>query len=307
MEPKATTFLQREFMTMLHRNGMLEYAIVPPSTENESLCLQGENSFQQAELMDPEVAALCTTFMNSWRKSEHQIVLVSTFSHYHLITLPLQWEGSVIKLLAEFTSLTNLVYDIPPMGASAALSEILRRCEHLLNVEPKTSKREYSTPYCGFFHTHMTSFNQVVVNAIATPSGVDIRMLMKEGLLPETWEYQLQKSVENSPMVALQWPFRLEHLRLIDSENQMFAGQLTDIVASNAKCKAPHVNLARDGLFYYQDYEVPAKAVSEMIRQQFGGFRRRNHHPNLHKTIPAPTTDYEVVDQDKKVKLTELR
>ena len=86
MEPKATTFLQREFMTMLHRNGMMDYAIVPPSTENESLCLQGENSFRQAELMDPEVASLCTTFKNSWRKSEHQIVLMSTFCHFHMVT-----------------------------------------------------------------------------------------------------------------------------------------------------------------------------------------------------------------------------
>ena len=291
MEPKATTFLQREFMTMLHRNGMMNYAIVPPSTENESLCVQGENSFRQAELMDPEVASLCTTFMNSWRKSEQQIVLISTFCHSHMITLPLQWEGSIIKLLAEFTSLTNVVHDIPPMGAGATLSEILRRCQHLYNAEMKTMKREYSTPYCGFFHTHMTGFNQVVVNAIAMPSGVDIRMLMKEGLLPVAWEYQLQKTVDGTPIVALQWPFRLPHLRLIDADNQMFAGDLTEVEKSNAEGKAPHVNLARD-----------TKAVSEAIRQQFGGFRRRNYHHNLHKTIPSPTTDYEVVDEDKKVK-----
>jgi len=289
-------------MMMLNRNGMLDYAIVPPVMENEALCLHGENSLPQSALMDSEVASLCTVFENSWRKQEGQIVLVSSFCHHHMVVIPLQWEGSVVKLLAEFISLTNVIYDIPPMGAGAATSEILRRCHHLINKELNTHKREFSTPYCGFYHTHMTGFNQVVMNALAVPAGVSIKMLTKEGLVPEDWEFQLQNVSEGINLASLQWPFRLNQFRLIDQENQIFSFQMKEVLKTNVACKTPHVNLSRDGLFFYQSHQVPAKAVVELIQNQFRGTRRRTNMHNLHKTLPRPITDYEHVPLDRQVK-----
>ena len=290
-------------MLMLNRNGMLDYAIIPPTTENEALCLQGENSFKQGELGNPQVMEIMADFINPWRKVQGQIVIMATCGHQHMVLLPLTWEGSIVKLLSEFVSLTNVIYDIPPMGAGAATSEIMRRCQFLLDAEIKNTKRNYSTPYCGFFHTHMTSFNSIVTSALATPAGVEIRMLVKEGLSPDNWEYQLQKTAGDAPIVALQWPFRLEFLRVLDSENQPFRFQMKDLQLSNAACSTPHINLAREGLFFYQAHEIPANAVADKIQSQFGGFRRRDIQHNLHNTIPKPPTDYEMLGSDRTVSL----
>ena len=288
-------------MMMLHRNGMLDYAIVPPEGENELLYMAGENCFPPEAIMEKEITNLCKSFENPWRKSAGQLVLMASFCHLHMVVIPLTWEGSVLKLLAEFISLTNVIYDIPPMGAGAATSEILRRCQHLINKEVSSTRREYSTPYCGFFHTHMPSFNQVVIQALAMPAGVPIKMLSREGLLPEDWEFQLQVSAETLNLVALQWPFRLNQLRLIDPENQLFSFQMKEILRQNKFCKTPHVNLARDGLFFYQSHQVPAQAVVDLIRQQFAGNRRPSVLSNLYKSYPQPVTDYEHVAENHQV------
>ena len=280
---------------MLHRNGVLDYAIIPPDMENEALCLQGENSFRQQAFMvaDNPTDDLAKKISNSWRITEGQIILVATFLHRQMVLLPLQWEGSIVKLLAEFVSLTSVIYDIPPMGAGAATSEILRRCQHLLNKELKHHRREFSTPYCGFYHTHMAGFNQIVMDAMALPAGVDMKHLAKEGLLPAAWEYQLQFSVDKKQFVQLQWPFRLGQLRVVDENNLFYSFQMKEITRLNLEATAPHVNLSRDGLFYYKDYEVPARAVIKLIQHQFGGRRRGKPSHNLHRTLPEPENDYE--------------
>ena len=194
MEPKGVTFLQKEFMMMLNRNGMLDYAIVPPEGENELLYLAGENQFPPEAIMEREITELCKIFQNPWRQQEGQTVLLASCCHLHMVVIPIHWEGSVVKLLAEFVSLTNVIYDIPPMGAGAATSEILRRCQHLINKDVKSNQREYSTPYCGFYHTHMASFNQVVINADKELSGLYV---IKIPASSSSWLYSFSGFLSN--------------------------------------------------------------------------------------------------------------
>ena len=266
---------------------MLSYSINPPPAEKSEELLPGEKKYgghhgfdKDSEDDDAEI------FTNSWvrdviTRRQARVVLLQVYSHKNMLVVPIKWEGSVRKLLAEYTSVANLVYDIPVMEPAAAAGEILRRCKYLVNHPNVTShKTSYSTPYDGFYHSHMPEFNKLVLQALAVPHGLTMTAVLKE----QSTATQKESLVAELPqrtatcgwskkmvtITELQWPYRLSAARLIDGENSLWSFDLTEVLAGNKVTNGTHVDYAGTGFFFYPKESLDAAAIAKEIKRQFG-------------------------------------
>ena len=264
---------------------MLAYSLRPPTAEKSEDLLNGERPI--ADCDDEPDADDDGIFTNNWcsdviSRRHAKVILLQVFSHQSMLLVPIKWEGSVRKLLAEFTSVANLVYDIPIMEPAATAGEILRRFKHLANHAHLAGRKPqtFATPYEGFHHTHMPEFNKLALQAMAIPHGLTMTAVLKEqkttaqkealvAELPQRtttcgWSKQMVTITE------LQWPYRMHAARLVDSENQLWSFNLDDTWAENKIKNATHVDYTGTGFFFYPKESLCEAAVAKEIRRQFG-------------------------------------
>ena len=253
-------------MSMLMTNSMLDYEVQPPALENSIDLLWGEKPFPENKfsIEEPAPATL-----------EKKTLLLTATTHNHQMVVPILWEGSIIKLLAEFASLAYVLYDIPPMNPEELTGEVLRRLEHYTNnsVKTRTSSPSYTTPYVGFYHHHMHAFNNIVANALAVPNGVDTNTIRKEGAIFRSTEHILRRA-DQKTYAALQWPFRIKHAYIFDGENNAWAFEMDQIIKRNEKVDTPHVSWSDMGLFYYPDCDIQESQVKKLLQAQWNGGRQ---------------------------------
>ena len=283
VENASLTDLQYNFMVMLSRHGMLAYRIQPPASEDSAEFLAGEKALAVNYCVDSENGL----FKNCWTddtitRRMARVVLLQVFSHKNLLIVPIKWEGSVRKLLAEFTSVSNLVYDIPVMDAAAAAGEIMRRVKHLANHAGLAGRKrqQFSTPYTGFHHTHMPEFNRLALQSMAVPQGLTMSAVLKEQKTTTQKEALMAELPQRTTtcgwsnkmitITELQWPYRFSAARLIDSENQLWSFDLSTMLGDNKGLNVPHVDFAGTGFFYYPSASLCQAAVAKEIKRQFG-------------------------------------
>ena len=175
----------------------------------------------------------------------------------------------------------NVMYDLPIMETSVMAGEMLRRIQHLINLRKMPdNQRSFNTPYEDFTHQHMAGFNSVVVDALAVPAGVSVHNLKREGLLPMSWKHlPTAFQDEKTTILQLQWPFQLEHLRIIDHENNISGLDLTRLNSDNQQATDPHVDLllpfqgTKNTKFWNDTTDVCGYTVACMIKDQFGDYR----------------------------------
>ena len=273
IEPAASTHLQKNFVECLQRNDMLNYCITPPTVETDEERLVGENAFDFDVVVNPSRDEESCVFNNSWNEESFtkKIVLLSVMQHQQMVVVPICWEGSTVKLLAEFAALSNVVHDIPPLESKEMTAEILRRLQFYVNHKIDGHVTNYTTPYRGFYHHHMPNFNSVVADALATPNGAATRAISQEGTITEYDAFYLRPSSSKKTMVALQWPYRLDKMRVIDVENKVTGFDLTTVRAANKDIQGSHVGFDDEGMFIYPEADISSAAVAAIIKRQFGG------------------------------------
>ena len=101
LDEASLTTVQRQFMMMLARHEMLDYALRIPSKEKQSDFIQGEtnltNNSEDSE--DGEISI----YSNRWRtdmvgRLSSGPILLQVFTHKHMLIVPIKWEGSIAKL-----------------------------------------------------------------------------------------------------------------------------------------------------------------------------------------------------------------
>ena len=264
--------------------GMLEYSVKPPAAESSEELLQGEKPIiiDEADLEDTD-----GIFTNNWMedvisKRNARVILLQVYSHKNLLLLPIKWEGSIRKVLAEFTSISNLTYDMPIMEPAAAAGEILRRCKHLITHHGLAGRKmqQYSTPYEGFHHGHMPEFNKLVLQSTAVPQGLTITAVLNEQATTaqkEALAIELPQrtttcgwSKKMITVTELQWPYRLSAARLVDQDNRLWSFDLEGIKEASKGLNSIHVDFDTTGFFFYPESSLDQAAVAREIKRQFG-------------------------------------
>ena len=281
LEPKATTWLQQDFMRLLKRHGMMNYSIQPPAFEDDATILVGENAFPVNKMFTSRDEKT-KVFKNVWNEELGKLIIMSVTTHNHQLVLPIIWEGSVLKLLAEFAALNYVVFDIPIMNSKDLVGEVLRRLQHYTNTkievnttgEPDTAR--FTTPYKGFYHHHMRSFNSIVISALAVPNGIRVDLMAKEGT-KVNFNDQIIRTIENSKgvqtLAALQWPYRIHHAYIFNGKNDALSFDMTKVHQANRSIYHPHVSWIREGRIHYPDSDIKIAQYATMLQRQFNGVR----------------------------------
>ena len=97
--------------------------------------------------------------------------------------MPLQWNNSIPKLLAEFMMIHHLVTDLPPeLSGQQVGSELARRIDETLDkynqkglfegdrIQEDSSTIMYVTPYDHMTMPFMNEWNYLLIAAIQVPS-----------------------------------------------------------------------------------------------------------------------------------------
>ena len=169
---------------------------------------------------------------------------------------------------------------MPIMETPAMVKETLRRIQHLINIPKVDNKRAFHTPYDAFVHNHMGDLNVIVRDALAVPAGVSVDSLRQEGLLPSAWkEFPIAFRETEKTWFALQWPFQLEHMRIIDNENDLFGFDLVNLKLDNATQPNTHVKLVQpatitNGKYWNDIKDIDDVTIASIIQYQYGNYRR---------------------------------
>ena len=296
---------------------MLSYSIKHPAAENSEDLIPGEKPF--IFLDDNNNDGSDVIFTNSWNtdvisKRFARVVLLQVFSHQNLLVVPVKWEGSIRKLLAEFTSVSNLMYDMPEMEPAAAAGEILRRFKHLVNHANLAGRKQqqFSTPYEGFHHAHMPEYNKLVLQSTAIPHGLNMAAVLKEQNTNAQKEALIAELPQRSTtcgwsnkmitITELQWPYRMAAARVIDGDNKLWSFDLTSIMAENKEKSSTHVDYTGTGFFFYPEATLDQASIAKEIKRQFGtedvGSDLFQDFANLSKRL-----DYIKIDEELHVSL----
>ena len=280
IEPKASTNLQKNFVEMMARNEMLNFCMAPPTGEDSTDRLIGEKPFDfencfnpSKYCIDPSSDEVAKAFTNEWNEQPlpEKVILLSVMQHQQMIMVPIIWEGSTIKLLGEFAALSNVAFDIPPMESPQMAAEVMRRMQFYMNHKINGREANYTTPYRGFYHHHMPTFNTIVADALAVPNGVTMRAMSQEGAAVAFDKFYLRPSASKQKMVALQWPYRLKMMRIIDTSNIIYGLDMAPLVKTNKGIQEVHVGLDNEGLFCYPESDISSGTVATLMKKQFGG------------------------------------
>ena len=98
VDDKALTRVQVTFMMMLEKHEMLDYALRAPRNEPKEDLLQGEVALTALEDNQDDDGAV---YENKWKDASYKsrLILLQVFTHKHMLMVPIQWEGSIKKLL----------------------------------------------------------------------------------------------------------------------------------------------------------------------------------------------------------------
>ena len=169
------------------------------------------------------------------------------------------------------------------MDAPTAAGEILRRVTHLVNrpyVNENDKYQSYSTPYNGFFHTHMPEYNQMIISSLAMPHGTSLATMQKEKksdaerreLEREVPQIRTAPSWDKTKMTLspLQWPYRFQEARLVDDNNQLWCFDMSELLQENLILKDPHVEFQSIGKKFYPKTSLCSATVAKELEKQFG-------------------------------------
>ena len=175
------------------------------------------------------------------------------------------------------------------MSSPEMAAETLRRLEHFVNKPLSKKQRHFSTPYEGFVRPHNKTINKLVIDAIAVPAGISKTML-PTGWENKTWCFQ-DDLVKIYP---LQWPYNIAKARIIDTENQLWAFELSSLYEINhSSDDQPHVRISPSNALVDVPYQwindLPSDVLAKMIQTQFGNNRRSSA---LTQMVATTVTQY---------------
>ena len=113
-------------------------------------------------------------------------------------------------------SLKNIIHDIPEADAVDIGKEITRRMQSMFTIG--TNERGYSTPYKDFIHHHMGKLNEIVVDAIAVPAGLNMENIEKPALKTQLHVQKLGQE----EFSIVQWPKHLDFIRILDERHRLW-------------------------------------------------------------------------------------
>ena len=210
-----------EFMRILKRNGFLSYHLKSPTEEIEIVVpgekrLETSEAFQKVNAIVIEGEEIGKSDWESGDPPQNGVVLIHIDQYEASLVVPVRWEHNVRKLLSEYLSLKYLMMDIPEASAETIARECARRMGTVLNKA--SNQWGYATPYAEFVQAHMDEFNQIMVAAIATPSGLPVKYMGEKALSKNP---KLRVSFEGVRISEVQWPYRLDAIRFLDEENHL--------------------------------------------------------------------------------------
>ena len=211
-----------EFMRILKRNGLLSYHLNPP-IKGTAILVPGErnisetDAFKAARDIVINGEEMGESNWESENPPQNGLVMLHIDQYEASLVIPVKWERSVRKLLSEYLSLKYIMMDIPEGSAKQIARECARRMDCILN-KTKTGWG-YATPYQEFIHPHMEEFNQIVLSSIATPAGLPVHLVGEKAM---SSQLKLRVSFEGVRISEVQWPRRLDVLRFLDEENNLW-------------------------------------------------------------------------------------
>ena len=177
------------------------------------------------------------------------------------IMVPIQWQLSVPKLLAEFASISYLTWDLTQMETPDAGKEFLRRLKAIATkkrvVIDDVQHTIYSTPQPGFFSENMPTFNDIVIDAIACP--------------PTLATYRANKLQIHGEMLPthewdLQWTSVMDKIRIYDHvTTEMLKFEVADLLEFIGTMeKPPFGEFDQDWLASLTDQEMAVRILYQV-------------------------------------------